>query len=181
MINDARVRMGKSLHALKEELATVRTGRASVSLLDQIRVPYYGSDMPLNQVAGLSVPEARTIVINPWEKSMIKEIEKAIMTSDLGLTPGNDGEVVRLNLPELTEDRRRDLVKQIRKLTEKSRVAIRNIRRDANDSVKRKIREKEMSEDQGATLQMQIQDLTDQYIKKIDELLDHKEKDILTV
>jgi len=181
MLNDAKVRMEKSLHAMKEELATVRTGRASASLLDHVRVSYYGSDMPLNQVAGLSVPEARTIVINPWEKSMIKEIEKAIMVSDLGLTPSNDGEVIRLNLPELTEERRRDLVKQIKKVAEKSRVAIRNIRRDANDTVKKEVREKEMSEDRGTTLQTQVQELTDQYINKIDQLLDHKEKDILTV
>jgi len=181
MLSDVENRMKKSLHALKEEMATVRTGRATTSLLDHIKVPYYGSDMPLNQVAGLSIPEARTIVISPWEKNMIAEIEKAIMSSDLGITPSNDGEVVRLNLPELTEERRRELARHVKKLAERSRVAIRNIRRDANDSVKKRIRDKEISEDMGKTLQEKIQHLTDQYIGKIDQLLAHKEKDILTV
>jgi len=181
MLNDAGDRMKKSLHALKEDLATVRTGRASTSLLDHVKVPYYGTDMPINQVAGLSIPEARTIVVAPWEKTMIAVIEKAIMKSDLGITPSNDGEVVRLILPELTEERRRDLVKYVRKLAEQAKVAVRNIRRDANDSAKKQIREKEISEDHGKRLQEQIQHLTDQHINEIDRLVEHKEKDILTV
>lgn len=181
MLDDVERRMKKSLVSLKEELAGIRTGRASTALLDHVLVPYYGSDMPLNQVANVSIPEARTLVISPWEKSMIPVIEKAILSSDLGITPSNDGEVIRLTLPELTEERRLELVKQVRKLAEQDKVAIRNIRRDANEKVKKQVLDKALSEDEGKRLQEKIQRLTDRYIDEIDRIIEHKEKDILTV
>ncbi len=181
MLNNAEHRMKKSLQALKEELACIRTGRASIALLDHVMVPYYGADVPLNQVANLSVPEARTVVISPWEKNLIPVVEKAIMTSDLGITPGNDGEVIRLNLPELTEERRHELVRQVKKLAEQDKVAIRNIRRDANDKVRAQVRDKDLPEDEGKRLEEKIQRLTDRYVGEVDKIVEHKEQDILTV
>jgi len=174
-------RMKKSVAVLKEELAHIRTGRANAAILDQVRVSYYGSEVPVNQVANISVPEPRMLVITPWEKTMLKEIEKAIMASDLGLTPNNDGEVIRIVLPELTEERRKEFVRQARQLGEKARVAVRNVRRDANDEVKKKIKEGELSEDEGRRMQEKIQALTDRIIAEIDQVLDRKEQDILTV
>lgn len=174
-------RMQKSIHALKEELAAIRTGRASVSLLDHVTVVYYGAEVPINQVANLSVPEARTIVIAPWEKHILPDIEKAILSSDLGLNPSSDGSVVRLVLPELTEERRRDLVKQIKHIAEKAKVAVRNIRRDANDDIKRKVKDKGLSEDEGKRLQAEVQELTDRFVAEIDHIVENKEQDILTI
>ncbi len=181
MINALEDRMKKSIAALKSELATVRTGRASTSLLDHVTVAYYGSDMPLSQVATLSVPEPRMILIAPWEKTMIPVVEKAIMTSDLGLNPSNDGVAIRIILPELTEERRHEFAKQVRQYGEKAKVAVRNIRRDANDDVKRKAKDEGLSEDESKRLTEQIQKVTDRYIHEIDQVIEHKEKDLLTV
>jgi len=181
MLNDIESRMKKTISVLKEDLTRIRTGRANASLLDHIRVPYYGSDMPINQVANLSVPEPRTIVIAPWEKPMLGTIEKALLASDLGITPSNDGVIIRLTLPELTEDRRKEFVKQVKQIGEKARVAVRNIRRDANEDVKKQGKDDGLPEDECKRLQDQIQQLTDQHIAEIERVLEHKEQDILTV
>ncbi|MDQ6966947.1 MAG: ribosome recycling factor [Mariprofundaceae bacterium] len=181
MLNDIESRMKKTISVLKEELTRIRTGRANASLLDHIRVPYYGSDMPINQVANLSIPEPRTIVIAPWEKPMLGTIEKALLASDIGITPSNDGEIIRLTLPELTEDRRKEFVKQVKQIGEKARVAVRNIRRDANEDVKKQSKDDGLPEDESKRLQDQIQHLTDQHIAEIERVLEHKEQDILTV
>jgi len=181
MLNNIESRMKKTIAALKDELSRIRTGRANASLLDHVRISYYGSDVPINQVANLSVPEPRTIVIAPWEKTMLQQVEKAIMTSDLGLTPSNDGEVIRLTLPELTEDRRKEFVRQVKQIGEKARVSVRNVRRDANDDVKKQVKEDGLSEDESKRSQEKIQHLTDQYIAEIEQVLERKEQDILTV
>ncbi|HXH72207.1 MAG TPA: ribosome recycling factor [Mariprofundaceae bacterium] len=174
-------RMEKSIAALKSELATIRTGRANAALLDHVRVNYYGSEVPVNQVGNISVPEPRILMITPWEKSALKDIEKAIMTADLGLNPSNDGSVVRVILPELTEERRKDLVKQVRAVSEKAKVSVRNIRRDANEEVKAKVKNEGLPEDESKRLQDRIQKVTDKFIAEIDEITEHKEKEILTV
>lgn len=171
-------RMRKSIEALKSELATIRTGRANASLLDHVYVEYYGSEVPLSQVGNLAVPEPRMITITPWEKTLLGAIEKAIQSSDLGLNPSNDGEIIRVILPELTEDRRKDLVKQVKQVGEKAKVSIRNIRRDANDEVKR---DDSLPEDESKRLQDRVQKLTDQFIAEIDQIIEHKDKEILTV
>ena len=181
MMNDIESRMKKTIGVLKEELSRIRTGRANASILDHIRVAYYGSDVPLGQVANLSVPEPRTIVIAPWEKTMLGAVEKAILASDLGLTPSNDGVIIRLTLPELTEDRRKEFVKQVKQIGEKARVAVRNIRRDANEEVKKLVKDEALPEDESKRRQDQIQHLTDQYIAEIEHVLERKEQDILTV
>lgn len=181
MFKDLESRMEKSISALKSELATIRTGRANAALLDHVRVDYYGTETPVNQVGNLSVPEPRMIMITPWEKSLLGAIEKAIQSSDLGLNPSNDGEVIRIVLPELTEDRRKELVKQVRQVGEKAKVSVRNIRRDANDDVKRQVKDEGLSEDESKRLQEEIQKVTDRYIAEIDKTIEHKEKDILTV
>ncbi len=181
MLEAVESKMRKSVEVLKEELSHIRTGRANAAILEQVRVSYYGSEVPVNQVANISVPEPRMLVIAPWEKTMLKEIEKAIMASDLGLTPNNDGEVIRIVLPELTEERRKEFVRQARQLGERARVAVRNVRRDANDEVKKQVKEGELSEDEGRRLQEQIQALTDRVIADIDQVLERKEQDILTV
>lgn len=178
MFAELESRMEKSITALKSELATIRTGRANASLLDHVFVDYYGSEVPLNQVGNLAVPEPRMITIAPWEKAMLSPIEKAIQSSDLGLNPSNDGEVIRIVLPELTEERRKDLVKQVKQVGEKAKVSIRNIRRDANDEVKK---DDSISEDEGKRLQDQIQKVTDKFIAEIDRIIEHKDKEILTV
>jgi len=178
MFAELESRMKKSIAALKSELATIRTGRANASLLDHVYVDYYGSEVPLNQVGNLAVPEPRMITIAPWEKTMLGAIEKAIQSSDLGLNPSNDGEVIRIMLPELTEERRRDLVKQVKQVGEKAKVSIRNIRRDANDEVKR---DDSVTEDESKRLQDRIQKMTDQYIAEVEHTIEHKEKEILTV
>jgi len=171
-------RMQKSISALKTELATIRTGRANASLLDHVYVEYYGSDVPLSQVGNLAVPEPRMITVTPWEKTLLGAIEKAIQSSDLGLNPSNDGEIIRIILPELTEDRRKDLVKQVKQVGEKAKVSIRNIRRDANDEVKR---DDSLPEDESKRQQDRVQKITDQFIAEIDQIIEHKDKEILTV
>jgi ribosome recycling factor len=178
MFDALEARMQKSIAALKTELATIRTGRANASVLDHVFVSYYGSDVPLNQVANLAVPEPRAITVSPWEKTMLGEIEKAILASDLGLNPSNDGEIIRIMFPELTEDRRKELVKQVKQVGEKSKVSIRNIRRDANDEVKK---DDTLTEDESKNAQERIQKVTDQFITEIDQVVGHKEKEILTV
>ncbi len=179
----AEEKMNRVLDALKKEFATLRTGRASLGMLDGISVDYYGTPSPLNQVANLSVPDPRQIIIQPWEAKMLGEIEKAILKSDVGLTPTNDGKVIRLNIPPLTEERRQQIVKHAKKLAEDARVSVRNIRRDVNDDIKKKSKDKNthISEDEVKKLQDEIQKITDSYIKKIDDILAHKEKEIMTV
>ncbi|MCI7061608.1 MAG: ribosome recycling factor [Lachnospiraceae bacterium] len=174
-------KMNKTLDSLSGEYTTIRAGRANPHVLDKITVDYYGTQSNLQSVANISVSEARTLVIQPWEASLIKEIEKAIMTSDLGLTPNNDGKAIRLTFPELTEERRKELVKDVRKKGENAKVAIRNIRRDANDAIKKEQKANEISEDEEKTLQDDIQKLTDTYIKKVDGMVEDKSKEIMTV
>lgn len=174
-------KMNKSIETLREEYSSIRAGRANPNLLNKIKVDYYGTPSPLQSVANISVPEARMILIQPWESSLIKDIEKAILQSDLGITPNNDGKVIRLGFPELTEDRRKELVKDIKKKGEAAKVAIRNIRRDANDIFKKQNKANEISEDEQKTLEEQIQKVTDSYIIEIDREVEMKSKEILTV
>ena len=173
-------KMKKTLSSLESELATIRAGRANPHILDKLTVDYYGAPTPLQQVANITVPEARMIQIQPWESSLIKGIEKAILTSDLGLNPSNDGKVIRLVFPELTEERRKELVKDVKKKGEASKVAVRNIRRDANDAFK-KLAKQDVSEDEIKELEDKIQKSTDKYIKEVDEAVDAKSKEIMTV
>ena len=181
LLAQEETRMDKSIEALKHEFASIRTGRASVSLLDKVMVDYYGTPSPINQVANISVPEPRMILIAPWDKSMIGAIEKAILQSDLGLNPGNDGAQIRLVIPQLTEERRKEIVKVVHKKAENAKVAIRNIRRDANDAIKKEEKAKTITEDDAKDGLDQIQKLTDAKIKQIDQLKDVKEKDVLEV
>ena len=181
MFKDLEVKMNKTIEALRHELATIRTGRANAALLDQIRVPYYGSDVPVSQVGSISVPEPRMLLIAPWEKSVLEDLEKAIMSSDIGVTPSSDGEVIRIILPELTEDRRKEFVKQAKGMSEKSKVSIRNLRRDANDDVKKQIKDDALPEDEAKRLQDDIQKITDTFITEVDAVIEKKEQDILTV
>jgi len=178
---DTQDKMEKSMKALADELKKVRTGRAQASMLDSVRVNYYGTPSPLSQVASISTPDAKSFLIAPWEVSILKEIEQAIVKSDLGLAPMNDGKVIRLRVPDLTEERRKDLAKQVKKIAEDSRVAVRMCRRDANDQVKKALKDKAISEDENKKLETDIQKMTDDYIKKIDQLADEKEKSILTI
>lgn len=173
-------KMGKSVDALQEDYATIRAGRANPHILDKIKVDYYGTPTSLQQVANISVPEARMIQIQPWEASLIKDIEKAILVSELGITPNNDGKVIRLVFPELTEERRKELVKDVKKKGEASKVAVRNIRRDGNDAFK-KLKGTDVSEDEIQDLEDQIQKLTDKYIKEVDAAVDAKSKEVMTV
>lgn len=181
ILDDAETRMTKSVESFRQELVKIRTGKASVSLLDNIKVDYYGTNVPLNQVASLSTPEPRLIVIQPWEKNLIGVIEKEIQKSDLGLTPVSDGTFIRLAIPILTEERRKELVKLVRKYTEDARIAIRNIRRDANDQIKKEEKSREISEDESKKLLTECQNLTDQHVEKIEEILSQKEKEIMEV
>ena len=181
IIKDAEVRMQKSIDSLKGELAKVRTGRAHPSLLEHIMVDYYGSDTPLSQVASIGVEDARTLTITPWERPMVQAIEKAIMKSDLGLNPNSAGAVIRVPMPQLTEERRRDLVKVVRNEGENGKIAIRNIRRDANSDFKSLEKEKEISEDEERKAQDTIQKLTDKYVKEVDSLVAVKEEDLMKV
>ena len=174
-------KMKKTLASLESELTTIRAGRANPHILDKLTVDYYGSPTPLQQVANITVPEARMIQIQPWESSLIKGIEKAILTSDLGLNPNNDGKVIRLIFPELTEERRKELVKDIKKKGEAAKVAVRNIRRDANDAYKKLKKEEDVSEDEIKELEEKIQKLTDKYIKDVDAAVELKGKEIMTV
>ncbi|MEJ2394328.1 MAG: ribosome recycling factor [Candidatus Thiodiazotropha sp.] len=178
---DAATRMGKSVEALVHELAKVRTGRAHPSLLDHIRVDYYGSEVPLSQVANINTEDARTLTVTPWEKPMIAVVEKAIMTSDLGLNPMSAGTVIRVPMPPLTEERRKDLIRVVRHEAESAKVAIRNIRRDANQELKEMVKEKVISEDDERRGQEIIQNLTDQHTKKVEEVLEEKEKDLMEI
>jgi len=171
--------MGKSIDALENELKRVRTGRASLNILDGIRVDYYGTQTPLNQMASLSVPESRLIVIQPWDATVIKDIEKALLASDLGLTPSSDGKLIRLAIPPLTEERRKELVKVIGKMCEDYKVAIRNIRRDSNEFLKMAKKEGDISEDDLFKGQDKVQEITDEFVKRIDEIFKEKEKEIL--
>ncbi|MGN0369941.1 MAG: ribosome recycling factor [Butyrivibrio sp.] len=174
-------KMEKTLNALENDFSTIRAGRANPHILDKIRVDYYGSPSPLQQVANVSVPEPRMIQIQPWDASLVKDIEKAIMTSDLGITPTNDGKTIRLVFPELTEERRKELVKDIKKKGENAKVAVRNIRRDANDAVKKNGKANDMSEDEIKNLEDSVQKMTDKYIEKIDATVEAKSKEIMTV
>ena len=174
-------KMEKTVETLREDYSTIRAGRANPHLLDKLRVDYYGQPSALQQVANISVPEARVIQIQPWESKLIREIEKAIINSDLGLTPNNDGKVIRLVFPELTEERRKDLVKDVKKKAEAAKVAIRNIRRDANELFKKQNKASEISEDEVKLLEDSVQKITDHFIIEIDRIMEDKSKEILTV
>lgn len=174
-------KMEASIEALKKDFGSIRTGRASLSLLDGIQVEYYGNPTPLNQVASLSIPDSRQIVIQPWEPKIIPDIERAILKSDLDLTPMNDGKLIRINIPPLTEERRKQLVKVVKKRAEEARVSIRNIRREFKDELKKLEKDKEISEDELKKSLDEVQKLTDAYIKKVDERLEHKEQEIMEV
>ena len=179
VFKDAETRMKKTVEATQSELSKIRTGKASPAILDAVRVDYYGSNVPIKQVASISVPEPRLINIQPWDKKMLSEIERAILKSDLGLNPINDGNTIRVPIPPLTEERRRDLVRVVHKLGEEGRIAIRNIRRDANERLKKAEKSHEISEDDSHRAMKEIQELTDEYIKKIDEIIKDKEEEIL--
>lgn len=181
MLKQFEEKMAKSLESLESEYANIRAGRANPNILNKIKVDYYGVPTPLQQVGNVSVPEARTIVITPWESSLLKEIEKAIICSDLGLNPNNDGKSIILNFPELTEERRKELVKDIKKKGENAKVAVRNIRRDANDYLKKQYKANEISEDEQKDYEDKVQKLTDKYVDKIETTIENKSKEIMTV
>lgn len=181
MLKQFEEKMTKSLESLEGEYANIRAGRANPNILNKLKVEYYGVPTPMQQVGNISVPEARTIVITPWEASLLKEIEKAILCSDLGLTPNNDGKSVILNFPELTEDRRKELVKDIKKKGENTKVAIRNVRRDANDYFKKQLKANEISEDEQKDYEDKVQKLTDKYVDKVESAIENKSKEIMTV
>lgn len=178
---NAKVKMEKIIVSLGEELKKVRTGKAQVSMLDSVRVNYYGQQAPLNQVASVSTPDAKTFLIAPWESSILKEIEQSLVKSDIGMAPINDGKVIRLKVPDLTEERRKDLAKQVKKITEEARVAVRLVRRDANEEVKKAFKDKVISEDESKKGEADIQKITDDFIKKVDVIAEEKEKSILTI
>ncbi|TVP87541.1 MAG: ribosome recycling factor [Thioalkalivibrio sp.] len=178
---DASQRMDKTLESLRSEFTKIRTGRAHTSLLDHVMVEYYGSEVPINQVANVNVEDARTLTVSPWERSMVGKVEKAIMTSDLGLNPATAGTVIRVPLPALTEERRKDLVKVVRAEAENARVAIRNIRRDANHTLKQQVKDKEISEDEEHRGEERVQKLTDDHIARIDQMLAEKEAELMEV
>ena len=181
IIKDAGMRMGKSIDSLKQSLGKVRTGRAHPSLLDHLTVDYYGSNVPISQVANIGVEDARTLSVTPWEKTMVQPIEKAIMTSDLGLNPATAGTVIRIPMPPLTEETRRELVKVVRKDGEAAKVAIRNIRRDANNDFKDLVKDKEISSDDEHRAQERIQKLTDEHIAEVDRVLANKEAELMEI
>lgn len=174
-------KMDKTVNTLANEYSTIRAGRANPNILNKLKVNYYGTPTPFQQVANISVPEPRVIQIQPWEINLLKEIEKAIVNSDLNLTPNNDGKTIRLVIPELTEDRRKELVKDIKKKGENAKVAVRNVRRDANDMFKKQTKANEISEDEGKQLEDETQKLTDKYVELIDKSIDEKSKEVLTV
>ncbi len=178
---DASARMGKSIAALKNEFSKIRTGRAHISLLDHVKVDYYGNEVPLNQAATVSVSDARTLTVQPWEKSMVPVVEKAILNSDLGLNPSTAGDVIRVPLPMLTEERRKEMIRVVRHEAEGARVAVRNIRRDANNDIKELLKEKEITEDDARRGEDEIQKITDKYIAEIEQLLTAKEKDLMEI
>ncbi|MFF5993346.1 ribosome recycling factor [Lysinibacillus sp. KU-BSD001] len=181
VLDQAKERMTKSLAAFSRELASIRAGRANAALLDRITVDYYGAPTPINQLAGVSIPEARLLVITPYDKSILGEIEKAIMKSDIGITPTNDGNVIRLMIPALTEERRKELVKVVKKEAEEAKVAVRNVRRDANDDLKKLEKTSEITEDELRSYGEDVQKLTDEFIAKVDDAAKEKEQEILSI
>lgn len=181
VIDKAKASMEKSIDSLRKDFTKVRTGRASISLLDDIRLDYYGTPTALSAVASMSVPEPRMIVIQPWEKKLLPDIEKAILKSDLGLNPNSDGVAIRLIFPALTEDRRKEMVKTVKKLGEETKIAIRNLRRDANDTLKKMEKEKLITEDQLKRAEKDVQEATDAFVKKVDEVVVHKDKEIMEI
>lgn len=181
MLKQYESKMEKTIENLNSEFSSIRAGRANPHILDKLRVDYYGTPSPLQSVANITVPEARTIMIQPWESSLIKEIEKAIMTSDLGVTPNNDGKSIIINFPELTEERRKELAKDIKKKGEAAKVAVRNVRRDANDALKKQNKANEMSDDELKSNEDKVQKFTDKYIAEIDKAVEAKTKEIMTV
>ena len=181
IINDARKRMDSAVEDSRKKLATVRTGRASVSLLDNVMVDYYGTDMPLNQVGTIHAPESTMLTVQPFDPTQLANIEKAIRASELGLNPSNDGKLIRVPIPPLTEDRRKQMVKVVHEMAEEHRTAVRNVRRDANDHLKKMLKDKTISEDAEKDALEQVQKLTDQHITRINEVAEHKEKEVMTV
>jgi ribosome recycling factor len=181
IFDSTKEKMQKAVNALERELATIRAGRATPGLLDKVTVDYYGTQTPLNQLASISTPETRLLVVQPWDKGIIGDIEKALLKSDLGLTPSNDGNVIRLSIPQLTEERRRELVKFVRKKGEESKVAVRNLRREANDSLKEMEKAGDITEDQLRRAQEEVQKITDSYVNKVDNVLGKKENEIMEV
>ena len=180
-LNKFEEKMTKTISVFEENLAEIRAGRANPAILNKIMIDYYGTPTPINQVAGISVPEARLIVIQPWNGSILKEIEKEILKSDIGINPNNDGKVIRLSFPELTEERRKEIVKDIRKMAEEAKVAVRSIRRDAIDEAKKAQKDSEISEDELKSAEDNIQQLTDKYVAKVDEILGAKEKEVMSI
>ena len=180
-LNKFEEKMTKTISVFEENLAEIRAGRANPAILNKIMIDYYGTPTPINQVAGVSVPEARLIVIQPWDGSILKEIEKEILKSDIGINPNNDGKVIRLSFPELTEERRKEIVKDIRKMAEEAKVAVRSIRRDAIDEAKKAQKDSEISEDELKSAEDNIQQLTDKYVAKVDEILGAKEKEVMSI
>ncbi len=181
IVKDAKIRMGKSVEAYRAEISKVRTGKATTALLDGIKVEYYGNPTPLNQVANITVIDAHTLSIVPWDKSVIHEIEKALTTADIGLNPVNDGTNIKVPIPPLTEERRRELVKLVKKYAEDAKIAIRNVRRDANEHLKKSEKNKEISEDELKKFEKEVQDQTNKHIEEIDEITKHKEAEIMEV
>jgi ribosome recycling factor len=181
LLQKSREKMGKSVDAFKHDLTKIRTGRASLSILDDITVDAYGSSLPLNQVATMTIPESRLIAIQPWDPQVLGLIEKAILKSDLGLTPVNDGKIIRISIPQLTEERRKEMVKRVKKIAEEYRVAIRNLRRESNDMLKKQKENKEIPEDALFKLQDEVQKMTDSFIKNIDEIAVGKEEEVMEV
>ncbi|NII12351.1 ribosome recycling factor [Oleiagrimonas sp. C23AA] len=181
IMQDAQTRMGKSIDALRHELSRLRTGRASAALVEGIKVSYYGSDMPLTQVAGVAVTDGRSLTITPWEKNMVGPVEKAILASDIGITPNTAGQVIRLNMPPLTEERRRELAKHVAAEGENSKIAIRNIRRDALQTVKDLLKEKEITEDDERRAEDEVQKLTDRFVKQVDDVVKTKEEELMAI
>lgn len=180
-IEEAKGRMEEAVAAVRREFATVRTGKASPSLLDTVRVEAYGSQVPLNQVAGISAPETSLLVVQPWDKSILPDIERAIMAADLGLNPSNDGNVIRIPIPPLTEERRKEYVRVLHKMAEDGRISVRHARRQANERIKQQMHEHEIGEDEGHRKLNEVQELTDEYIEKIDRLLERKEREVMEV
>ena len=181
VLNDCRSKMDKAVESLAKELASVRAGRANPALLDKVQVDYYGVSTPLNQLANISAPEPRLLIVQPWDKTSMDAVEKAILKSDLGLTPNNDGNIIRIAIPQLTEERRKELVKMVKRMAEDCRVAVRNVRRDANDEIKSLEKSGDISQDESRRLQDEVQELTNKSIDEIGEILQRKEDEIMEV